>query len=409
MADIFEKCRAFTAARQIMAAGIYPYFHRVESGQDPEVIIEGRPMIMVGSNNYLGLTSHPKVKKAARDAVERYGSGCVGSRFLNGTLDLHEELERRLAEFVGKESTLVFSTGMLANIGILSTLVERGEYLLLDRLDHASIVDGARLSLGRMLRFNHNDMGNLKDMLGRLGNGTGKLIAVDGVYSMEGDVANLPEIVLLAQKYEARVMVDEAHGLGVLGENGRGTAEHFGLLDEVDLIMGTFSKSLASIGGFVAGPEEVLHFLRHHSRALIFTASLSPADSASVLASLEIIEEEPWRRTRLRENSLRIREGLIELGLSVGGSTDPVTPIVPVTVGDMLLTFQVWRKLFDGGVFTTPVVPPAVPPGNCVIRVSCMATHTEHHCRRIIEAFARAEEEVIGKGDAHSLQVGYQL
>ena len=408
MADVFDKCGAFTAARQIMAAGIYPYFHRMESGQDPEVIIEGRPMIMVGSNNYLGLTSHPRVKKAARDAVEKYGSGCVGSRFLNGTLALHEELERRLAAYMGKEATLIFTTGMLANMGILSSLVERGEYLLIDRLDHASIVDGARLSLGRMLRFNHNDMDNLGSILSRLGEGPGKLIAVDGVYSMEGDVAPLPEIMSLARTHGARVMVDEAHGLGVLGENGRGAAEYFGLLNEVDLVMGTFSKSLASIGGFLAGPEEVIHFLRHHSRALIFTASLSPADCASVLAALEVMQAEPWRRKSLRENAVRIREGLLELGLTVGGSADPVTPIIPVTVGDMLLTFQVWRKLYDMGIFTTPVVPPAVPPGSCVIRVSCMATHTEDHCRKIIEAFAQAEEEVLGKGETLSLQIGYQ-
>jgi len=384
MADLFDKCKNFTTAKEVMALGYYPYFHKVETGQDPVVTVEGRRMVMMGSNNYLGLTSHPAVKKAAINATEKFGVGCVGSRFLNGTLEMHEELERRLAKFIGKPSALLFTTGMQANLGVISALVGRGEIIIADKYDHASIIDGCRLSFGKMKRYRHNDMDDLENQLKACENDNGKLIIVDGVFSMEGDLANLPEIVKLAKKYNARIIVDDAHGIGVMGESGRGTAQHFGVLDDIDIIVGTFSKSFASIGGFVAADEDVIHYLKHNARALIFSASPPPSNVASVIAALNIIEKEPDRMERLWKNAEKLRKGFKEMGYDTGES---VTPIIPLIIGDSMLAFQMWRLLFDKGVFTTPVVSPAVPENRALIRVSVMATFSQRHIDMALEVF----------------------
>jgi 8-amino-7-oxononanoate synthase len=341
---------------------------------------------MLGSNNYLGLTHHPKVLEAASRALHRYGSGCTGSRFLNGTLDLHEQLELALAEFLGKEACLVFSTGYSANLGLISGLVGRGDVVYLDKLDHASIVDGAKLSYGDTERFNHGDLANLERRMERHGFGRGSMIVVDGVYSMEGNVADVPGLVRVARKYGAALALDDAHALGVLGPNGDGTAAHFGLVDEVDIIAGTFSKSLASIGGFVAASENVIHYLKHHSRPLIFTASLPPANTAGVLAALQVLQDEPERRDRLWANTRRLHDGFRSLGFDIGPTR---TPIVPVLIGPLEKTFLMWRRLFDAGVFTNPVAPPAVPITQCRLRTSLMATHTFDQIDFALEQFAR--------------------
>jgi 8-amino-7-oxononanoate synthase len=346
---------------------------------------------MLGSNNYLGLTHHPKVLAAAADALSRYGSGCTGSRFLNGNLDLHERLEANLAEFLGKEACLVFSTGYQANLGLVSALVGRGEVVYLDKLDHACIVDGAKMSFGETERFNHGDLAQLERKLERDKSRRGALVAVDGVYSMEGNIADVPELVALCRRFNAALMVDDAHSLGVLGPNGEGTAAHFGLTDEVDIISGTFSKSLASIGGFVVGSENVIHFLKHHSRPLIFTASLPPANTAGVLAALEVLQSEPERREQLWANARRLQDGFRSLGFDIGPT---VTPIVPVLIGPLETTFVMWRKLFDAGVFTNPVVPPAVPLSQCRLRTSVMATHTFDQIDFALDAFARIGREL---------------
>ncbi len=384
MSDLFDKCRDFRAAKEVMALGCYPYFHKVETGQDPVVNVEGKRMIMMGSNNYLGLTSHPAVKKASINATEKYGVGCVGSRFLNGTLEMHEELENRLAEFVKKPASLLFTTGMQTNLGVISSLVGRGETIITDRYDHASIIDGCRLSFGKMKRFRHNDMSDLEKVLKSCDKNKGKLIIVDGVFSMEGDVADLPSIVKLAKKYDARLLVDDAHGIGVMGKNGRGTAEHFDLEDEVDLIVGTFSKSFASIGGFVAGDEETIHYLKHNARSLIFSASPPPANVASVLAVLNILEKDKSRLRSLWENAEKLRRGFKEIGYDTGEST---TPIIPLIIGDSMKAFQMWKILFDRGVFTTPVVSPAVPDNRALIRVSVMATFSQRHIDQALDVF----------------------
>jgi 8-amino-7-oxononanoate synthase len=389
--DIFEKCRRYTEPKKAKEAGYYPYFHCVQSGQDPEVIIEGRKMIMIGSNNYLGLTSHPKLKEAAIKATEKYGVGCVGSRFLNGTLDIHEELEARLARFVRKEAALVFTTGMQTNLGTISALVGRGDYVITDRLDHASIIDGCRLSYGQMKRFRHNDIEDLENTLSKIPREAGKLIVVDGVFSMEGDIAPLKEIIPVAKRYNAKLMVDDAHGIGVLGEGGRGTCEHLVVEDEVDIIMGTFSKSFAGIGGFIAADEAVVNYVKHFARSMIFSASLSPGCTASVLAALDIIEGEPERRKSLLEKARRVREGLTELGFDTGLS---VTPIIPVMVGPLLKTLYMWKGLFEKGIFTTPVIPPAVPEGTCRIRASIMATLEDKHIELILRAFEEVGREL---------------
>ena len=387
---LFDKCRQFTRAREVQAAGLYPYFKPISESEDTVVVIEGQKRIMLGSNNYLGLTHHPKVLEAASRALHRYGSGCTGSRFLNGSLDLHEQLEHALAQFLGKEACLVFSTGYQANLGLISGLVGRNDLVLLDKLDHASIVDGAKMAFGETERFNHGDLGGLDRKLTRA-NDRGTLIVVDGVYSMEGDIADVPALVRVARKHGAALALDDAHSIGVLGPNGEGTAAHFGLTDEVDIIAGTFSKSLASIGGFVAATESVIHYLRHHSRPLMFTASLPPANTAGVLAALEVLQREPDRRERLWANTRRLQEGFRQLGYDIGPTE---TPIVPVLIGPMEKTFLFWRKLFDAGVFTNPVAPPAVPPSQCRLRTSLMATHTPEQVDYALDVFARIGREL---------------
>jgi 8-amino-7-oxononanoate synthase len=389
--SLFDKCRQFTRAKDIQAAGLYPYFKPISESEDTVVVIEGQKRIMLGSNNYLGLTHHPQVLEAASRALSRYGSGCTGSRFLNGTLDLHGQLEHALAEFLGKEDCLVFSTGYSANLGFISGLIGRGDVVYLDKLDHASIVDGAKMSYGETVRFNHRDMASLDRLLDRNPANRGSMIVVDGVYSMEGDVAELPELVRIARKHGTALAGDDAHSLGVMGPNGDGTAAHFGMVDEVDLIAGTFSKSLASIGGFVAGSENVVHYLRHHSRPLIFTASLPPANTAGVLAALEVMQREPERRTQLWANTRRLHEGFRSLGYDIG---ETETPIVPVLIGPLDKTFMFWRKLFDAGVFTNPVAPPAVPPSQCRLRTSLMATHSFEQIDFCLEQFARIGKEL---------------
>ena len=382
---LFDKCRGFTRAREAQAAGLYPYFTPITAAEDTVVTIHGKTKVMMGSNNYLGLTHHPKVIEAAQAALHKYGSGCTGSRFLNGNLDLHEELEARLREFLGKEACLVFSTGYQANLGLVTGLVDRGEVAYLDKLDHASIVDGAMMSRSQVVRFNHGDLQGLDKKLQSADRPKGAMIIVDGIFSMEGDVADLPKLVPLAKKHGAALAVDDAHSIGVLGPTGAGTAEHFGLTDQVDLIVGTFSKSLASIGGFVAGDETVIHYLKHHARPLIFTAALPASNTAGVLAALEILRSEPERRTALWANTKRLADGLKGLGFDIGPST---TPIIPVLIGPLDRTLVVWRHLFDAGVFTNPVVPPAVPPSQCRLRASVMATHTPEQVDFALEAFA---------------------
>jgi 8-amino-7-oxononanoate synthase len=388
---LFDKCRQFTRAREIQAAGLYPYFKPISESEDTVVVIEGQKRIMLGSNNYLGLTHHPKVLEAASRALHRYGSGCTGSRFLNGSLDLHEQLEHSLAQFLGKDACLVFSTGYQANLGLISGLVGRNDVVLLDKLDHASIVDGAKMASGETERFNHGDLAGLERKLARLGADRGTMIVVDGVYSMEGDIAEVPALVRIARKYGSAVALDDAHAIGVLGPNGDGTAAHFGMVDDVDIIAGTFSKSLASIGGFVAASENVIHYLRHHSRPLMFTASLPPANTAGVLAALEVLQSDPERRERLWANTRRLQDGFRQLGYDIGPTE---TPIVPVLIGPMEKTFLFWRKLFDAGVFTNPVAPPAVAPSQCRLRTSLMATHTFEQIDYALDVFARIGREL---------------
>ena len=389
--SVFEKCRQFTKAAEIKAAGLYPYFKPISESEDTVVTIEGKPRIMLGSNNYLGLTHHPKVLEAAQKALHVYGSGCTGSRFLNGTLDLHERLEAELAEFLGKEACLVFTTGYQANLGAVSALVGRDDVVYLDKLDHACIVDGAKMSYGETERFNHGDLKQLERKLQRHDSSKGALIAVDGVYSMEGTLADLPNLVPLAKQYGAGLMVDDAHALGVIGPNGTGTSAHYGLTDEVDMITGTFSKSLASIGGYVAASANVIDFLRHHSRPLIFTASLPPSNTAGVLAALEVLRTDTERRETLWANTKRLQDGMRGLGFDIGNTQ---TPIVPVLIGSIEATFLAWRRLFDAGVFTNPVTAPAVPASQSRLRTSVMATHTFDQIDFAVEQFARIGREL---------------
>jgi 8-amino-7-oxononanoate synthase len=388
---LFDKCRNFTAAREVQAAGLYPYFKAISESDDTDVVIEGKKRLMLGSNNYLGLTHHPKVLEAAARALHRYGSGCTGSRFLNGSLDLHEQLEAALAEFLGKEACIVFSTGYGANLGLISGILGRNETVYLDKLDHACIVDGAKLAFGETQRFNHADMAHLTRLLDRNTSGKGTMIVVDGIYSMEGDIAAIPELVAISRKYGAALVVDDAHALGVLGPRGEGTGAHFGMQADVDIIAGTFSKSLASVGGFLAADESVIHFLKHHSRPFIFTASLPPANTAGVLAALEVMQQEPERRDSLWMNAKRLQEGFRSLGFEIGPTQ---SPIVPVLVGPLDTTFLFWRRLFDAGVFTNPVCPPAVPPNQCRLRTSVMATHTPAQIDFALEAFGRIGKEL---------------
>ena len=383
--DIFSKCFSFNKAKSLISQGLYPYFRTIESAQDPEVIMNGKRMIMVGSNNYLGLTSHPKVKEAAIDAIRKYGTGCAGSRFLNGTLDIHVRLEEKLARFMRKEAALIFSTGFQVNLGVISALVGKDDLVIIDKMDHASIIDGCRLSFGGIRKFRHNDMSELERVLKEYED-TDKLIVVDGVFSMEGDIANLPEIVALSKKYGARIMVDDAHGIGVLGKTGRGTAEHFGLEDEVDLVMGTYSKSLASIGGFISGSTDVIHYIKHVARPLIFSASPPPASVASVSAAIDIIESEPERRERLWKNTAKMLSGFKSLGFQVGHSQ---TPVIPVIVGEDEKAFIMGMMLQEEGVFANVAVTPAVPNGMALIRTSYMATHTDEHLDVVLKAFKK--------------------
>lgn len=379
--DIFEKCFRYTDVKEAIAGGYYPYFLPLSESEGTEVTYKGHRLVMCGSNNYLGLTTHPKVKEAARMALERFGSSCTGSRFLNGTLEMHEQLEQELAAWVGKPAAQVFSTGMQTNLGVISSLVGRSDIVILDKEDHASIVDGARLGYGRMARYRHNNTDNLRRVFQAMDQEAGKLLVVDGVFSMEGDLADLPSIVPLCREQGARIMVDDAHGIGITG-GGRGTAAHFGLTDRVDLIMSTFSKSLASLGGFVAGDADVISFIKHRARSLIFSASPTPASTASALAALDVMREEPERVVRVNAIGQKMRDAYRALGLNTGTS---VTPIVPIIIGDDQRTFAAWRMLFDEGVFVNPVISPAVTPGRQMLRTSYMATHTDEQLDRVIE------------------------
>jgi 8-amino-7-oxononanoate synthase len=384
--SIFDKCEGYELPKQAQAAGIYPYFVPIEESTATEARIGGEWKIMVGSNNYLGLTHHPKILEAARAALSRFGSGATGSRFLNGTLSLHYELEARLASFLHKEAALVFTTGYQANLGAISSFVGRGDHVFIDRQDHASIVDGARLSHGAWHRYAHNDMTDLETQLARVPKEGGKLVVTDGVFSMEGTIADLPSVVSVAKGHGSAVLVDEAHAIGVCGPTGAGTVEQFGLSDQVDLIMGTFSKSLASVGGVIAGSETTIYWLRHHSRALIYTASMPPASVAGVLAALDILCDEPERRERLWKNTRRVADGLRSLGFDIGNTQ---TPIIPVLIGEIMAVGFAWRTLFDAGVFSHPIVPPAVPSNACRIRVSISAEHTDEQIDRVLGAFEK--------------------
>lgn len=388
MSDIFEKCAGFTVAKELMQAGIYPYFKQVESVQAPEITIGTGRLIMMGSNNYLGLAGDQRMKKAALDAVEKYGTGCAGSRFLNGNTIEHARLEEKLARFKHREAALVYATGYQMNLGVVSCLVGKGDVAIVDKLDHASILDGCKLSNGDIRRFRHNDMEDLDRILTSVGPDHGKLVIVDGIFSMEGDICPLPEIVRLAKKHKARVMVDDAHASGVIGATGRGTCEHFGLENgEVDLIVGTCSKAFASVGGFVVGNKDIIHYIQHTSRSMIFSAALPPASVASISKAIEIIETEPERRAKLWENTRLLKEGFKSLGFDTGASE---TPIIPIIVGDEFQTFGMWKTLFEAGVFTNPIVSPAVPPGRSMIRVTAMATHTKEHINRVLDTFEQS-------------------
>jgi len=369
-----------------MAAGIYPYGRMIESDQDTEVVIDGKRVLMFGSNAYLGLINHPKVKEAAIAATQKYGTGCAGSRHLNGTLDLHVQLEKRLAEFVGKEEAIIFSTGFQVNLGVVSCLTGREDYILWDELDHASIIEGHRLSFSTKLKYKHNDMASLEKQLQKCEEDKIKLIVIDGVFSMEGDIANLPEIVRLAKKYNANVMVDEAHGIGVLGKQGRGTCNHFNVTDDVDLIMGTFSKSLASIGGFIASDASIINYLRHTSRSYIFSASSTPAATAAASAALDIILSEPERIDRLWELTHYALNGFRQMGCEIGNTQ---TPIIPLYIRDNDLTFLIVTELFESGIFVNPVVSPAVAPHDTLIRFSLMATHTKEQLDCAMDAIQK--------------------
>ncbi len=389
--DLFEKClKIYEQTEQLKKDGYYFYFRRLESPQDSEVVIDGKRVIMTGSNNYLGLTNHPRVKEAAIHAIEKYGCGCAGSRFLNGTLEIHEALEEKLARFFRKEAALVFATGYQTNLGAISALIGRNDVAILDKYDHASIIDGCRLSFGHVKKFRHNDMKDLEKALEQ-SKGKGQLIIVDGVFSMEGDIVDLPSIVKIAKAYGARIMVDDAHAVGVLGPGGRGTPEHFALEDDVDLIMGTYSKSLAAIGGFVAGSKETINFIKHIGRSMIFSASLPPALVASVSTALDIIEEQPQLRTQLWKNTHKMLKGYKELGFDTGMSE---TPIIPIIIKDNMKVYAMCKYLFENGVFVNPIISPAVPPGRELLRTSYMATHTEEQLDKVLKAFEKVGKQL---------------
>lgn len=388
--DIFEKCFQYTEVKNAIKGGYYPYFIPLTENEGTEVTYKGHRLIMCGSNNYLGLTTHPKVREAAIEAIKRYGTSCTGSRFLNGTLEMHETLEAELAEWVGKPAALTFSTGMQVNLGTISALVCKDDTVILDKDDHASIVDGARLGYGKMERYRHNDLDHLERVMNSIPDSSGKLLVTDGVFSMEGDLALVPELVESCNKHGARLMIDDAHGMGVTGD-GHGTAWHFGMTDKVDLIMSTFSKSFASLGGFIAGDEDVVDYIKHHARSLIFSASITPAQAASALAALRVMKEEPDRIRRINQIGEKMRIGYKALGFNVGKS---VTPIIPIMVGDDQKTFLFWRTLFDEGVFVNPVISPAVAPGNQLLRTSYMASHSDAQLDRVLEIFKKVGKKV---------------
>lgn len=394
--DLFDKCHSFTRVEEVKSIGLYPYYHPITETEGPVVYMNNRRMIMVGSNNYLGLTHDPRVKQAAIDATHKYGTGCSGSRLINGSLDIHFKLEEALAEFVGKDAACIFSTGFQANQGAIVSLIKKGDYILSDAENHASIIQGTLIAKGLcgdtiLVKFNHNDMTDLEQKISTLPHDAGKLIVVDGVFSMNGHITPLPNIVAIAQKHNARIMVDDAHGLGVIGINGRGTASHFNLTDSTDIIMGTFSKSLASSGGFLASNERVINYIKHNSPAIIFNASMPASNAAAALKALEIIQKEPERIQKLHHNAHRLRKGLTELGFTV---LPGETPIIPVIIGDDLMTFSLWKKLFDYGVYSNPIIYPATPQGQQLIRLSVMATHDNEHIDYVISMFEKASVEL---------------
>ena len=386
-----RKLAHYTEPQRVMKLGLYPFFRVIESDQDTVVTIRGKKVLMFGSNSYMGLTNHPKIKEAAINAVKKYGTGCAGSRFLNGTLDIHIELETKLAEFVHKEAALVFSTGFQVNLGVIPTITGRNDFIILDELDHASIIEATRLSFAKVLKYRHNDMQSLERLLKKCDPHRIKLIVVDGIFSMDGDIANLPEIVNLAEKYDATVMVDDAHAIGVIGDQGSGTASHFGLTNKVDLIMGTFSKSLAALGGFIASDFETINYIKHHSRTLIFSASITPASAATVLAALEILKNEPERTKHLWELTWYALENFKRLGFDTGLSQ---TPIIPLYIRDNIKTLTLTKMLLDEGVFINPVVSPAVSQDNTLIRFSLMATHTKEQIDTALEKFERVGKKL---------------
>lgn len=388
--DLFDKCHSYTLARMAQASGFYPYFLPIENSEGTEAVIDGHRVLMLGSNNYLGLTTDPRVRKASVDAIERFGTSCTGSRLQNGTLELHRELERRLAAYVGKEAALAFSTGYQVNLGVISCLVGRGDVVITDKEDHASIVDGCMLAMGELRRFRHNDMQHLERVLQGVDPEAGKLVVVDGVYSVGGDLAPLPDLVRLCKEYDARLMVDDAHSFGVMAD-GRGTAAHFGLVDEVDLMMGTFSKSFASLGGFIAGDEDIIHYIQHNARALIFSAAIPASNAAAALAALDIMEKEPQCVQRLWDIAEKMRAGLTAMGFNTGRS---VTPIIPIIIGEMEPTLMAWKSLFEAGIYTNAFVPPGVPEGQCLLRTSYMATHTDEQIDRALEIFRTVGKEI---------------
>jgi 8-amino-7-oxononanoate synthase len=388
--DLFEKCYGYTEAKDAIRSGVYPYFIPMTENEGTECVVQGHRLIMCGSNNYLGLTTDPRVQQAAIEAVHRFGTSCTGSRFLNGTLELHERLEHELAEWLGKEAALVFSTGMQTNLGTISALLARDDIVILDKDDHASIVDGARLGWGKTRRFRHNDMDDLERVLSSISDDKGKFVVVDGLFSMGGDLAPLPEIVALCKKYGARFMVDDAHSMGVMG-GGRGTAAHFGLTEKVDLIMSTFSKSFASLGGFIAGDEPVIHYIKHHARSLIFSASIPASNAAAALAALKIMREEPEHSKRVNAIGDRVRKELSAMGFNIGHS---VSPIIPIFIGDTPRTILTWKTLFDAGVFVNPVLSPAVPAGQELLRTSYMASHTDEQIDRALEAYRKVGKQL---------------
>lgn len=392
--DLFQKCLDFTKADEVKQAGLYPYFHVLEANEGPIVYVEGRRFIMAGSNNYLGLTTNPRVKEAAKKAVDKYGTGCSGSRYLTGTVDLHNELEAKLAKFIGKEAVLLFSTGYQTALGTISTLVQRGEYVISDKENHASIVNGCMMAKGgfaEFIRFKHNDMQDLEDILQRLPENAGKLIVTDGIFSVTGEIANLPKMTEIAHKYGARVLVDDAHSIGVIGKGGRGTSSYWGITEQTDLIMGTFSKTFASLGGFIAGSERVINYLKHNSPALIFSASPTPPSVASALEALNILEEQPELVDQLQNNVKYLRKGFKENGFKI---IENESAIIPVIIGDMDNALFAWRKLFDRGVFVNTFVPPGVPPNMSMLRTSYMSSHRKEHLDEILEIFVEVGKEL---------------